>query len=84
MPNHKSAEKRARQIEKRRLHNKYYAKTMRNAVKTLRNTTEKSEAEEQYPKVIAMVDKMAKKNIIHKNKASNLKSKLKKHVNSLS
>ncbi|MFO8235523.1 MAG: 30S ribosomal protein S20 [Bacteroidales bacterium] len=84
MPNHKSAAKRARQSEKLRLHNKYYAKTMRNAVQRLRNTTDKSEAEEQYPKVASMIDKLAKKSIIHQNKASNLKSKLKKHLNSLS
>jgi small subunit ribosomal protein S20 len=84
MPNHKSAEKRVRQAEKRKLHNKYYAKTMRNAVKRLRNTTDKQEAEKKLPEVVAMVDKLAKMNIIHKNKASNLKSKLTKHVNSLS
>ena len=84
MPNHKSAEKRVRQAEKRKLHNKYYAKTMRNAVKKLRNTTDKKEAEKKLPEVIAMIDKVAKMNIIHKNKASNLKSKLTKHVNSLS
>jgi small subunit ribosomal protein S20 len=84
MPNHKSAEKRVRQAEKRKLHNKYYAKTMRNAVKRLRNTTDKQEAEKKLPEVVAMVDKLAKMNVIHKNKASNLKSKLTKHVNSLS
>ena len=84
MPTHKSAAKRARQNEQRRMHNRYYAKTMRNAVKQLRSTTDKSEAEENYPKVVSMIDKLAKKNIIHDNKASNLKSKLKKHVNSLS
>jgi len=84
MPNHKSAEKRVRQAEKRKLHNKYYAKTMRNAVKKLRQTTDKQEAEKKLPEVAAMVDKLAKMNIIHKNKASNLKSKLTKHVNSLS
>jgi small subunit ribosomal protein S20 len=84
MPNHKSAAKRVRQAEKRKLHNKYYAKTMRNAVKRLRNTTDKQEAEKKLPEVVAMVDKLAKMNVIHKNKASNLKSKLTKHVNSLS
>jgi small subunit ribosomal protein S20 len=84
MPNHKSAAKRVRQAEKRKLHNKYYAKTMRNAVKRLRNTTDKQEAEKKLPEVVAMVDKLAKMNIIHKNKASNLKSKLMKHVNNLS
>jgi len=84
MPNHKSAEKRVRQAEKRKLHNKYYAKTMRNAVKKLRNTTDKNEAEKKLPEVIAMIDKIAKMNVIHKNKAANLKSKLTKHVKSLS
>ncbi len=84
MPTHKSAAKRVRQNQKKRLHNKYYAKTMRNAVKNLRATTDKSQAEESFSKVVSMIDKLAKKNIIHKNKASNLKSKLKRHVNSLS
>jgi len=57
---------------------------MRNAVKKLKNTTDKAEAAEQYPKVVSMLDKLAKTNVIHKNKASNLKSKLAKHVESLS
>jgi len=83
MANHQSAKKRVRQIEKRKEHNKYYAKTMRNAVKKLRNTTEKSEAEAMYPKVTSMIDRMAKKHIIHKNKASNLKSSLAHHINKI-
>ena len=83
MANHKSAIKRIRQSEKRRLHNKYYAKTARNAVRKLRATTEKTEAEALLPKVASMLDKLAKTNIIHKNKASNLKSKLTVYVNSL-
>ncbi len=83
MANHKSALKRIRQAEKRRLHNKYYAKTTRNAVKQLRGTNEKEAATEMFPKVTAMLDKLAKRNIIHKNKASNLKSKLAKHINKL-
>jgi len=83
MANHQSAKKRIRQSEKRRLHNKYYAKTMRNAVRALRNTTDKKEAQEKLPKVFAMLDKLAKNNVIHKNKAANLKSKIAKHVNSL-
>ena len=83
MANHKSAIKRNRQSEKRRVHNKYYARTTRNAVKQLRNTDEKGEASELYPKVASMLDKLAKKNIIHQNKADNLKSSLSKHVNSL-
>ncbi|MFC2090888.1 30S ribosomal protein S20 [Bacteroidota bacterium] len=83
MANHLSAKKRIRQIESRRLRNKYQARTARNAVKQLRNTSDKSEASELYPKVVEMLDKLAKNNIIHKNKASNLKSKLAKHVESL-
>ena len=83
MANHKSAIKRTRQIEKRRLHNRYYAKTARNAVKALRTTTDKAEAAALLPKVASMLDKLAKRNIIHKNKASNLKSKLAKYVNKL-
>ncbi|MFW5889815.1 MAG: 30S ribosomal protein S20 [Marinilabiliaceae bacterium] len=83
MANHQSAKKRVRQINKRKVHNKYYAKTMRNAVKKLRDTTEKSEAEAMYPKVTSMIDRMAQKNLIHKNKASNLKSSLAHHINKI-
>ncbi len=84
MANHKSALKRIRQTETRTSRNKFYAKTMRNAIKTLRNTENKKEAEKMLPKVVAIVDSVAKRNIIHNNKASNLKSGLAKHVNSLS
>jgi len=83
MANHKSAEKRIRQTLKRKLHNRYYAKTARNAVRNLRKTTDKAEAQALYPKVSSMLDKLAKKNVIHKNKAGNLKSKLALHVNRL-
>lgn len=83
MANHLSSKKRIRQIESRRLRNKYAARTTRNAIKKLRNTSDKAEATEMYPKVSAMLDKLSKNNIIHKNKAANLKSKLTKHVNSL-
>jgi len=83
MANHKSSIKRIRQTENRRLENKYYARTTRNAVKKLRTTTEKASAEAQYPQVAAMLDKLAKKNVIHQNKASNLKSKLSLYINSL-
>ena len=83
MANHKSAIKRIRQTEKRKLHNRYYAKTARNAVRKLRATTEKDAATALYPKVSAMLDKLAKRNIIHKNKASNLKSKLALYINKL-
>ncbi len=83
MANHASADKRTRQNEARRLHNKYYVKTTRNAVKALRNTTDKTAAEALLPKVYAMLDKLAKTNVIHKNKAANLKSGLAKFVNAL-
>jgi len=83
MANHKSALKRIRQSETRKINNKYDAKTMRNAVKKLRNTTEKEEAGTLLPKVSSMLDKLAKKNVIHSNKAGNLKSSLTKHVNEL-
>ena len=80
MANHKSSIKRIRQIQRKRLHNKYYAKTARNAVRKLRVTTDKAAAVEFLPKVSSMLDKLAKRNIIHKNKAGNLKSKLSKHI----
>ncbi|MDD3741147.1 MAG: 30S ribosomal protein S20 [Bacteroidales bacterium] len=83
MAHHQSAKKRIRQTETKRLHNKYYARTTRNAVRDLRDTTNKAEAEEMLKKVAAMLDKLAKKNIIHDNKAANLKSSLTKHVNQL-
>jgi small subunit ribosomal protein S20 len=83
MATHKSAEKRIRQTHAKKADNKYYTKTARNAVKKLRKTTDKKEATEMYPKVSSMLDKLAKKNLIHKNKAGNLKSSLSKHVNSM-
>ena len=83
MANHKSSEKRIRQTKTRTLHNRYYAKTMRNAVRKLRAMTDKDEAVSLYPKVQKMLDKLAKKNIIHKNKAANLKSSLAQHINKL-
>ena len=84
MATHKSAIKRIRQSEKTRLFNKYFYKTARNAITKLRGLKNKKEATELFPKVVAMLDKLAKRNIIHKNKASNLKSKLAKHINLLS
>lgn len=81
MANHQSSIKRIRQSSARRLRNRYYAKTARNAVRKLRATTDKSEAVVLLPKISSMLDKLAKKNVIHKNKASNLKSKLALHVN---
>jgi small subunit ribosomal protein S20 len=83
MANHKSSIKRIRSNDAKRTRNRYQAKTMRNAVKELRADESKKSANEKLPKVIAMVDKLAKKNVIHKNKAANLKSKLTKKVNSL-
>lgn len=83
MANHKSSVKRIRQGKKRTLHNRYYAKTMRNAVRKLRAITDKEEALKLYPSVQKMLDKLAKTNIIHKNKASNLKSKLACHISKL-
>lgn len=83
MAHHKSAKKRIRQDEKKRLHNRYYKKSARTAIAKLRGITEKSDAESLLPKVIAMIDKLAKRGTWHDNKASNLKSKLTKYVNSL-
>ncbi|MBN1988436.1 MAG: 30S ribosomal protein S20 [Bacteroidales bacterium] len=83
MANHKSAIKRDKQSETKKLHNRYYAKTTRNAIKVLRDSVNKAEAVEMLPKVAAMLDKLAKRNVIHKNKAANLKSSLTKHVNGL-
>ena len=83
MANHKSSLKRIRQTETRRLHNRYYAKTMRNAVRKLRAMTDTTEATAFLPKVQPLLDKLAKNNIIHKNKAANIKSSVTLHVNSL-
>lgn len=83
MANHKSALKRIRQTKTRTARNAYKHKTARNAVRNLRNTTNKKEATEMLPKVSSMLDKLAKDNIIHKNKAANLKSKLTKHLATL-
>ena len=80
MANHKSAIKRIRANESKRLRNRYYAKTTRNAVMKFRKSADKKEAEEQLPKLISMLDKLAKRNVIHKNKAANLKSKLTRHA----
>ena len=83
MANHKSSLKRTRQTATKTLRNKYQHKTTRNAVRDLRNTTEKKVAVEMLPKVASMLDKLAKRNVIHKNKAGNLKSKLTKFVTTL-
>ena len=83
MANHKSAIKRIRRNEAARLRNRYQHKTTRNAIKKLRTTTDVAVAKELLPNVVSMIDKLTKRNIIHKNKAGNLKSSLMKHVNSL-
>lgn len=83
MANHKSSLKRVRQTETRNERNRYQHKTTRNAVRDLRATTSKKDAEKLLPEVSSMLDKLAKRNVIHKNKASNLKSSLKRHVNTL-
>lgn len=83
MAHHKSALKRIRQNAKRKALNAYQHKTTRNAVRKLRATTDKKEAEAQLVTVMGMLDKLAKKNVIHKNKAANLKSSLQLHVNKL-
>ncbi len=83
MANHKSSIKRIRSNNAKRLRNKYQHKTMRNAVKVLRNTKDKKEASELLPKVSSIIDKLAKRRVIHKNKAGNLKSSLTVLVNKL-
>ena len=83
MASHKSSVKRIRQTETRRLRNRYYAKTARNAVRRLRAMNDKAQATEAYNKVSSMLDRLARKNVISKNKAANLKSKLAKHLNKI-
>jgi len=83
MAQHKSAKKRIRQDAVKRVRNRYFKKTTRTAIAKLRSIEEKTEAEKFLPKVISMIDKLAKKNTWHRNKASNLKSKLTKFVNGL-
>lgn len=83
MANHQSSVKRIRQTKTHNLQNRYYAKTARNVIKKIRLSSDKKEASELYQKVTSMLDKLAKKNVIHKNKAANLKSKLALKVNSL-
>ena len=83
MANHKSAQKRVRSDKKKRDRNRYQHKTARNAVSKLRGTSDEKEAKELFPKVSSMLDKLAKNNVIHKNKAANLKSKLSAHVSKL-
>ncbi len=83
MANHKSALKRIRSTEVRRVRNRYQHRTTRNAIKKLREITVKKDAEKMFPEVVSMIDKLAKTNVIHANKASNLKSGLAKHIATL-
>jgi small subunit ribosomal protein S20 len=80
MANHKSSVKRIRTNDAKRLTNRYQAKSTRTAIKDIRSEKDKKAATAKLAKVSSMVDKLAKKNVIHKNKAANLKSKLAKHV----
>jgi small subunit ribosomal protein S20 len=83
MAHHKSALKRIRQNDKRRLENRYYKKSTRTAIKNLREMKEKAEAEKFLSKVVSMIDRLAKRGNIHRNKAANLKSGLMRHVNAI-
>jgi small subunit ribosomal protein S20 len=83
MANHKATKKDMRQAEKRRDRNRYYGKTTRNAIRDLRVVEEKTAVDEKMPAVLSMIDKLAKRGIIHKNKAANLKSKLARRANKL-
>ncbi len=81
MANHKSSLKRIRNSEAKRERNRYQAKTVRNAIKAFMSIQDKKEASKQLPKLTSMLDRIAKTHIIHKNKASNLKSELAVHIN---
>jgi small subunit ribosomal protein S20 len=81
MANHKATKKDVRQSTKRRERNRYYGKTTRNAIRDFRALEDKTAAGEQLPEVISMLDRLAKRGVIHKNKASNLKRKLSRKLN---
>ena len=83
MANHQSTLKRIRSNNKKRILNRFQHKTTRNAIKKLKSIASKKEAKKLLPEVVSLIDKLSKKNVIHKNKAGNLKSKLTKHVVSL-
>ncbi|MEJ7913542.1 MAG: 30S ribosomal protein S20 [Chitinophagaceae bacterium] len=83
MANHKATKKDMRQASKRRERNRYYGKTTRNAIRDLKVITDKAAAGEKVPQIISMLDRLAKRGVIHKNKASNLKSKLARRVNAI-
>ncbi|HKJ67794.1 MAG TPA: 30S ribosomal protein S20 [bacterium] len=84
MPITQSVKKRVRQAEKRRTHNKHYKSQMRGMVKKMLNTTSKDDAEEMYSQIVSVIDKVASKGIIHKNKAAREKRKITRHLNDLS
>ncbi len=84
MANHKSSIKRIKTSEKKRVHNRYFARSMRSAIRNFRILTDKKEATDSLPKVVSLIDKNAKRGIIHKKKASNLKSKLTRMIATLS
>ncbi|SER22875.1 30S ribosomal protein S20 [Neolewinella agarilytica] len=83
MAHHKSAQKRIRQDAKKRLHNRYYKKSTRSAIARLRSLEDKAEAEKQLPALFSMIDRLAKRNLFHSNKAANLKSGLAQFVKTL-
>ncbi len=83
MAHHKSAQKRIRQDAKKRLHNRYYKKSTRTVIAKVRSMEDKDEAEKQLPGLFSMIDRLAKRNLFHPNKAANLKSGLAKHVQAL-
>ena len=83
MANHKSSKKRIRQTAKRRVQSRFYKKTARTAIKNFRSLTDKTKAAEFLPKIISMIDRLAKRGNFHKNKAANLKSGLTRHFNAL-
>lgn len=83
MANHKSSEKRIRSNDAKKVRNRYQAKTMRNALKEIRGTKDKAEASKLIPQLSSMLDRLAKTNVIHKNKAANLKSSLAKQLNKM-
>ncbi len=83
MANHKATKKSIRQSATRRERNRYQGKTTRNAIRKFEATTDKAEAQKLFPEMVSMIDKLAKRNIIHKNKAANLKSRLQVHLNKL-
>lgn len=84
MANHHSTLRRIRSNERKRQRNHYYHKTARTFIKRIRETKNKKEAQEQLPRVTSMIDRLVRRNVIHKNKAANLKSSLQRHVDQLS